>query len=68
MSIARRAAALVFALVVALTVAPGSALAKKVIVLGFDGLDPDLVREMMDEGRLPNLSRMAKTGGFTDLA
>ncbi|MBZ0267030.1 alkaline phosphatase family protein [bacterium] len=50
---------------VALTAA--DAHAKKVIVLGFDGLDPDRVREMVDEGRLPNIAKMAKTGTLQDL-
>jgi predicted AlkP superfamily phosphohydrolase/phosphomutase len=41
--------------------------AKKVIVLGFDGLDPDLVEKMMDEGRLPHLRRIAKEGYYSKL-
>ncbi|HPQ71201.1 MAG TPA: alkaline phosphatase family protein [bacterium] len=39
----------------------------RVIVVGFDGLDPLLVRQWMDEGRLPNFSRLAETGGFSAL-
>ncbi len=70
MSLRRRVPAALAGLAAALAVgatAPDPALAKKVIVLGFDGLDPDLVQEMMDEGRLPNLSRLAKEGGFAPL-
>jgi predicted AlkP superfamily phosphohydrolase/phosphomutase len=39
-----------------------------VIVLGFDGMDYDLTREMMAEGRLPHLSRLAAEGTFSSLA
>ena len=60
------AIALLIALLVG--VASGPAAAKRLVVLGFDGLDHALIQEMMDDGRLPNLSRMAKTGGFTSLA
>ena len=43
--------------------------AKRVIVLGFDGMDPDILGELIDEGRLPNMAKMAKTGGgLHDLA
>lgn len=40
---------------------------KKVIVLGFDGMDYELTRRLMDEGRLPNFSRLAEQGGFAPL-
>ena len=40
---------------------------KKVIVLGFDGLDPRIVREMFAKGKLPNLRKLAEMGGFKDL-
>jgi predicted AlkP superfamily phosphohydrolase/phosphomutase len=39
----------------------------RAIVLGIDGLDYDLTREMLDEGRLPNLARLAAQGSFTPL-
>jgi len=39
----------------------------KVIVLGFDGLDYDLTREMIDSGGLPGLARLAASGGFAKL-
>ncbi|MFN8177700.1 MAG: alkaline phosphatase family protein [bacterium] len=41
--------------------------AKRVIVLGFDGLDPDVVRELMDQGQLPTLTRLSKEGTLQDL-
>lgn len=40
---------------------------KRVIVLGFDGMDYELTRKMMDEGRLPNFSRLAREGTFGPL-
>ena len=36
----------------------------RVVILGLDGLDYDLCARLMSEGRLPGLSRLAKTGGF----
>ncbi len=40
---------------------------RRVIVLGFDGLDYGLTKELMASGRLPNFSRLAERGGFTAL-
>ena len=39
----------------------------KVIVLGFDGVDPELTRQLIDDGRLPNFARLEAMGGFTRL-
>ncbi|MCI4398210.1 MAG: alkaline phosphatase family protein [Acidobacteria bacterium] len=39
----------------------------KVVVIGFDGADPGLVRQYMAEGRMPNLQRLAKEGAFNNL-
>lgn len=39
----------------------------KIIVLGFDGLDPHLLQAWMDEGKLPYFSRLASQGGFSRL-
>ncbi len=39
----------------------------RVVVLGFDGMDPALTRQLMDEGRLPNISKLAKQGTFQPL-
>ncbi|MDX1630476.1 MAG: alkaline phosphatase family protein, partial [Thermoanaerobaculia bacterium] len=33
-----------------------------IIILGFDGLDYDLTRKLMTEGRLPNFQRLAEQG------
>ena len=40
---------------------------KKVIVIGIDGMDPGLCAEMMEQGLLPNLSKMSAAGGFSQL-
>ena len=37
---------------------------RRVVVLGFDGVDPDLLREYLD--RLPSLRDLAATGTFTE--
>ena len=39
----------------------------KVVVLGFDGADPGLIRRYMAEGRMPNFERLAREGTFKDL-
>jgi predicted AlkP superfamily phosphohydrolase/phosphomutase len=40
-------------------------LAKKMLVLGFDGMDPGIVNRLMSQGQLPNLQRLAEQGVFT---
>jgi predicted AlkP superfamily phosphohydrolase/phosphomutase len=42
-------------------------LGHKVIVIGIDGMDPTLCREMMEQGQLPNLTKMSAAGGFSSL-
>ncbi|TAK15108.1 MAG: hypothetical protein EPO35_08365 [Acidobacteria bacterium] len=39
----------------------------KLVILGFDGMDPDLVREFMAQGQLPNMKRLMEQGGLYDL-
>src|SRR6187549_233051 len=41
--------------------------AKRVFVLGFDGMDPTLARQYMAEGKLPNLKKLSETGTFAKL-
>ncbi len=45
----------------------GSPAGPKVVVMGIDGLDYDLTRELIAAGRLPNLARLAAQGTFTPL-
>lgn len=40
----------------------------KVFVMGFDGMDPTLAKKFMDEGKLPNLKKLADSGTFRTLA
>lgn len=42
-------------------------MARRVIILGFDGLDPRLCRRYMADGALPNYARLAAAGAFRDL-
>lgn len=49
---------------------PGCSAAKppKVLVLGFDGMDPILLQQFMDEGVMPNFVQLAQRGGVSRLA
>ena len=40
---------------------------KRVVVLGLDGMEPTLAEQYMSEGRLPNLSKLAKQGSYCRL-
>ncbi|HEY7413064.1 MAG TPA: alkaline phosphatase family protein [Vicinamibacteria bacterium] len=46
---------------------PARRTSQRVVVMGFDGMDPTLARRLMDEGKLPNLKRLADTGHFSTL-
>jgi len=37
---------------------------KKLIILGIDGMDPQLLKQFMHEGKMPNFSRLASQGSF----
>ena len=71
----RRALAAVFllatAVILTMSVAGcnrGAARARRsVIVLGFDGMDYQLTRRLIDEGRLPALARLEREGSFAPL-
>ena len=39
----------------------------RVVILGLDGLDPDLVEQFMKKGLLPNLERLSKEGSYRRL-
>ena len=43
------------------------AAAKRVLILGVDGLDPGLVQQFMDAGELPNFEQFMTTGDFKPL-
>lgn len=40
---------------------------RKLIFIGFDGLDPKLTERWMDEGKLPNLAHLREHGGYSRL-
>jgi predicted AlkP superfamily phosphohydrolase/phosphomutase len=44
-----------------------STFTQKLVILGFDGMDPQLLKKWMDEGKLPNISKLAKGGGMFPL-
>lgn len=44
-----------------------NAQAKRVIVLGFDGMDPGMTLRLIREGRLPNFAKLAERGVFRTL-
>ena len=63
--------AALFAAVLFLAVPAGSAAtqpAERVVVLGFDGADPDAIAEMIAAGDLPHLAELAREGTFAPLA
>ena len=46
---------------------PASKFSQKLVILGFDGMDPHLLQQWMSEGKLPNIAKLAKQGGFYPL-
>jgi predicted AlkP superfamily phosphohydrolase/phosphomutase len=45
----------------------GKAQVKRVVIVGMDGMDPELATRFMDEGRLPNLAKLRDCGTFRSL-
>jgi predicted AlkP superfamily phosphohydrolase/phosphomutase len=45
----------------------GGARGRKVVVLGLDGLDPNLIQSMIDQGRAPNFKKLMEMGSFRRL-
>jgi predicted AlkP superfamily phosphohydrolase/phosphomutase len=45
--------------------AAGAPLGKKMLVLGFDGMDPGIVHRLIGRGELPNMQRLGGRGVFT---
>src|SRR5713101_4001122 len=41
---------------------------RRVVILGFDGMDPELTERFIKEGKLPNLARLQEKGTFHTLA
>src|ERR1700755_208466 len=47
--------------------AAGKAQVKRAVILGFDGMDPELTERFIGEGRLPNLKKLRDQGTFNKL-
>jgi predicted AlkP superfamily phosphohydrolase/phosphomutase len=45
----------------------GKAQFKRAVILGFDGMDPELAERFMNEGKLPNLAQLRQQGTFRKL-
>jgi hypothetical protein len=45
----------------------GNAQIKRAVILGFDGMDPELTERFIAEGRLPNLAKLRERGTFRKL-
>ena len=45
----------------------GKAQVKRAVILGFDGMDPELTERFINEGRLPNLAKLRDQGTFRKL-
>ena len=45
----------------------GKAQVKRVVIVGFDGMDPELASRFMSEGKLPNLAKLRDSGTFCPL-
>ena len=54
---------LLFSHILLLAEAPG-----RVVILGFDGVDPKLTRQWLAAGQLPHLARLSGQGDFTNVA
>ncbi len=45
----------------------GPSTQRRVVVLGLDGLDPKIIRALMESGRTPNFQKLASMGAFHEL-
>ena len=46
----------------------GKAQVKRVVIVGFDGMDPELANRFMSEGKLPNLAKLREQRNFSAAA
>jgi len=65
--LARRILILGAALLLSGAAAADSQKSPRIVVLGFDGVDAQLVEQMMAAGRLPNLAALRGRGGYSPL-
>ena len=59
--------ALLAAVFYACSASAGANAPARMVILGVDGMDPKLLQQYMQEGVVPNLARLASTGGFMPL-
>jgi len=45
----------------------GKAQIKRAVILGFDGMDPELAQRFINQGMLPNLAKLSEQGTFQKL-
>ena len=45
----------------------GPVTTRRAIIIGLDGMDPELARDFMEKGSLPNFSRLKEMGTFSPL-
>jgi predicted AlkP superfamily phosphohydrolase/phosphomutase len=48
--------------------AKSSGYTQKLVIIGFDGMDPDLLKQWIDAGRLPTFKRLVEQGGLYPLS
>jgi predicted AlkP superfamily phosphohydrolase/phosphomutase len=65
--VTRSLLALLAALFCACGASAGARGPARMVILGVDGMDPKLLAQYMQEGVVPNLSRLASSGGFMPL-
>ncbi len=63
----KRRAALALALAAAGCGAPREAAGPGLFVLGVDGMDPEILDRLMEEGRMPSFARLAREGSYQRL-
>ena len=47
---------------------PPTQYSQKLVIIGFDGMDPDLVRQWIDAGKLPTFKKLTEQGGLYPLS
>jgi predicted AlkP superfamily phosphohydrolase/phosphomutase len=47
---------------------PATQYSQKLVIIGFDGMDPDLVRQWIDAGKLPTFKKLTEQGGLYPLS
>ena len=48
--------------------APAGQYSQKLVIIGFDGMDPDLVRQFIEAGKLPTFKKLTEQGGLYPLS